>query len=250
MLLIIGLICGLIMLQPNMSMAVIIGMLGYSLLFVGGCDGKQMAILLVIAIGLFFLLAWIEPYRFARLTSFTDPWADPLGTGYQLIQSYYAIGSGGMFGKGLNNSRQKLLFMTYGESDFIFSIVCEELGLIGGIVIMLAYGYIIYRGIRVALRCRDRFGSLLAAGITIVFAIQILVNIGVVTGTFPTTGQALPFISAGGTSMVIFLLAMGVLLNISRSTSGSMSPILRAAFRRRPKTHNKPKLSTASDTVR
>lgn len=234
MLLVIGVVCGLVMLQPNMSMAVIMGMLGYALLFVGGCDGKQMILLLIAAIGAFVLLAVIEPYRMARLTSFTDPWKDPLVTGYQLIQSFYAIGSGGLFGRGLNNSRQKLLFLTYGESDFIFAVVCEELGFFGALAILLAYGFIIYRGIRVALRCRDRFGSLLAAGITVVFAIQIFVNIGVVTGAFPTTGQALPFISAGGSSMVIFLAAMGVLLNISRSTEGSMQPVVRAAFRRRP----------------
>ena len=234
MLLVIGVVCGLVMLQPNMSMAVIMGMLGYALLFVGGCDGKQMILLLIAAIGAFVLLAVIEPYRMARLTSFTDPWKDPLGTGYQLIQSFYAIGSGRLFGRGLNNSRQKLLFLTYGESDFIFAVVCEELGFFGALAILLAYGFIIYRGIRVALRCRDRFGSLLAAGITVVFAIQIFVNIGVVTGAFPTTGQALPFISAGGSSMVIFLAAMGVLLNISRSTEGSMQPVVRAAFRRRP----------------
>ncbi|CCX42545.1 cell division protein FtsW [Clostridium sp. CAG:1024] len=234
MLLVIGVVCGLVMLQPNMSMAVIMGMLGYALLFVGGCDGKQMILLLIAAIGAFVLLAVIEPYRMARLTSFTDPWKDPLGTGYQLIQSFYAIGSGGLFGRGLNNSRQKLLFLTYGESDFIFAVVCEELGFFGALAILLAYGFIIYRGIRVALRCRDRFGSLLAAGITVVFAIQIFVNIGVVTGAFPTTGQALPFISAGGSSMVIFLAAMGVLLNISRSTEGSMQPVVRAASRRRP----------------
>ena len=135
----------------------------------------------------------------------------------------------------LNNSRQKLLFLTYGESDFIFAVICEELGFVGGLVILLAYGFIIFRGIRIALRCRDRFGSLLAAGITIVFAIQILVNIGVVTGSFPTTGQALPFISSGGSSLVLFLAAMGVLLNISRSTSGSMQPVVRAAFRKKPR---------------
>lgn len=234
MLLVIGVVCGLVMLQPNMSMAVIMGMLGYALLFVGGCDGKQMILLLIAAIGAFVLLAVIEPYRLERLTSFTDPWKDPLRTGYQLIQSFYAIGSGGLFGRGLNNSRQKLLFLTYGESDFIFAVVCEELGFFGALAILLAYGFIIYRGIRVALRCRDRFGSLLAAGITVVFAIQIFVNIGVVTGAFPTTGQALPFISAGGSSMVIFLAAMGVLLNISRSTEGSMQPVVRAAFRSRP----------------
>ena len=169
--------------------------------------------------GLFVLLAIIEPYRLARLTSFTNPWANPLGDGYQLIQSYYALSSGGLFGLGLNNSRQKLLFMTYGESDFIFSIVCEELGLIGGIIVLGAYSFIVYRGIRIALRSRDRFGSLLAAGITVVFGIQVFVNIGVCTGILLTTGQALPFISAGGSSMMIFLAAMGILLSVSRSTN-------------------------------
>lgn len=219
MLMVIGLICGLVMLQPNMSMAVIMGLMGYALLFVGGCDTKQLLLLAVVLAGLFVLLAIIEPYRLARLTSFTNPWANPLGDGYQLIQSYYALSSGGLFGLGLNNSRQKLLFMTYGESDFIFSIVCEELGLIGGIIVLGAYSFIVYRGIRIALRSRDRFGSLLAAGITVVFGIQVFVNIGVCTGILPTTGQALPFISAGGSSMMIFLAAMGILLSISRSTN-------------------------------
>ncbi len=222
MLLVIGVICGLVMLQPNMSMSVIMGLMGYALLFIGGCDTKQMLLLLVVLAALFGLLAVIEPYRLARLTSFVDPWADPLGDGYQLIQSYYALGSGGLFGLGLNNSRQKLLYMTYAESDFIFAIVCEELGLIGGLAVLCAYGFIIYRGIRVALLSRDRFGSLLAGGITVVFGLQIFVNIGVCTGLLPTTGQALPFISAGGSSMVIFLAAMGVLLNISRSVNAPL----------------------------
>lgn len=219
MLLVIGVVCGLVMLQPNMSMAVIMGIMGYALLFVGGCDTKQMLLLALVLVGLFALLAIIEPYRLARLTSFTNPWADALGDGYQLIQSYYALGSGGLFGVGLNNSKQKLLYMTYGESDFIFAIVCEELGLVGGLCVLSAYGFIVYRGIRVALRCRDRFGSLLAAGITVVFGVQVFVNVGVCSGLLPTTGQALPFISAGGSSMMIFLAAMGVLLSISRSTN-------------------------------
>lgn len=216
MLLVIGVICGLVMLQPNMSMAVIMGLMGYALLFIGGCDTKQMLLLAVVFAALFALLAVIEPYRMARLTSFVNPWADALGDGYQLIQSYYALGSGGLFGVGLNNSHQKLLYMTYGESDFIFAIVCEELGLIGGLAVLAAYAFIIYRGIRIALLCRDRFGSMLAGGITVVFGLQVFVNIGVCTGLLPTTGQALPFISAGGSSMMIFLAAMGVLLNISR----------------------------------
>ena len=219
MLLVIGVICGLVMLQPNMSMAVIMGLMGYALLFIGGCDTKQLLLLAVVFAGLFALLAVIEPYRLARLTSFVDPWADALGTGYQLIQSFYALGSGGLFGVGLNNSHQKLLYMTYGESDFIFAIVCEELGFVGGLLTLAAYGFIIYRGIRIALLCRDRFGSLFAGGITVVFGLQVFVNVGVCTGLLPTTGQALPFISAGGSSMLIFLAAMGVLLNISRSVN-------------------------------
>lgn len=229
MLLIIGVICGLIMLQPNMSMAVIIGLMGYALLFAGGADVKQMILLGIVLVALFALFAWIEPYRFARLTTFRDPWNDGkngLGSGYQLIQSFYALGSGGLFGLGLNNSRQKLLYMTYGESDFIFAILGEELGFVGAVVVMCAYGFIIFRGMRTALRCRDRFGSLLAAGITIVFALQVFVNIGVVTGSMPTTGQALPFISAGGSSLLIFLAAMGVLLNISRYTAAKQLPVV------------------------
>ncbi len=219
MLLVIGVICGLVMLQPNMSMAVIMGLMGYALLFIGGCDTKQMLLLAVVFAALFALLAIIEPYRMARLTSFVDPWKDALGDGYQLVQSYYALGSGGLFGVGLNNSHQKLLYMTYGESDFIFAIVAEELGLIGALLVLGGFFFIVYRGIRIALLCRDRFGSMLAGGITVVFGLQVFVNIGVCTGLLPTTGQALPFISAGGSSMMIFLAAMGVLLNISRYNS-------------------------------
>ena len=222
MLMVIGIICGLVMLQPNMSMAVIIGMLGIALLYAGGANGKHIALLILAGIGLFALFAVIEPYRLARLTTFTNPWNDGMngrGDGYQLIQSLYALGTGGLFGQGLNNSRQKLLYLTYGESDFVFAIVGEELGYIGAVIVLLAYLFIVYRGIHVALKCKDRFGSMLAAGITTVFALQVIVNIGVVTGFMPTTGQALPFISAGGSSLFIFLCAMGVLLNISRHTA-------------------------------
>jgi len=216
MLIAIGVIAGLVMLQPNMSMAVIIGFIGVVLLYLGGCDWKQLLILGGIAIAAVFVLAFAQPYRVARMTSFSNPENDPQGTGYQLLQSYYAIGSGGFFGKGLNNSYQKLLYMTYGESDFIFAILCEEFGFFGGLIVILMYGWIVFRGIVIAMRCRNRFGSLLAAGISIVFGFQVFVNIGVVTGLLPTTGQALPFISAGGTSLLVFLAAMGLLLSISR----------------------------------
>lgn len=216
MLIAIGAIAGLVMLQPNMSMAVIIGFIGVVLLYLGGCNIKQLIVLGILAVIAVFVLAFAQPYRVARMTSFSNPETDPLGSGYQLLQSYYAIGSGGFFGKGLNNSYQKLLYMTYGESDFIFAILCEEFGFIGGLVVILMYGWIVFRGIVIAMRCRNRFGSLLAAGISIVFGFQVFVNIGVVTGLLPTTGQALPFISAGGTSLLVFLSAMGLLLSISR----------------------------------
>ncbi len=219
MLIAIGVIAGLVMLQPNMSMAVIIGFIGVVLLYLGGCDWKQLLILGGIAVAVVLVLAFSQPYRVARMTSFSNPENDPQGTGYQLLQSYYAIGSGGFFGKGLNNSYQKLLYMTYGESDFIFAILCEEFGFVGGLIVILMYGWIVFRGIVIAMRCRNRFGSLLAAGISIVFGFQVFVNIGVVTGLLPTTGQALPFISAGGTSLLVFLAAMGLLLSISRDTN-------------------------------
>ena len=216
MLIAIGAIAGLVMLQPNMSMAVIIGFIGVVLLYLGGCDLKQLIVLGVIGIVGVLVLAYAQPYRVARMTSFSNPETDPLGSGYQLLQSFYAIGSGGFFGKGLNNSYQKLLYMTYGESDFIFAILCEEFGFFGGLVVILMYAWIVFRGIVIAMNCRNRFGSLLAAGISIVFGFQVFVNIGVVTGLLPTTGQSLPFISAGGTSLIVFLAAMGLLLSISR----------------------------------
>ena len=219
MLIAIGMIAGLVMLQPNMSMAVIIGFIGVVLLYLGGCDLKQLLILGVLAVIAVFVLAFAQPYRVARMTSFTNPESDPQGSGYQLLQSFYAIGSGGFFGKGLNNSYQKLLYMTYGESDFIFAILCEEFGFVGGMIVILMYGWIVFRGIVIAMRCRNRFGSLLAAGISIVFGFQVFVNIAVVTGLMPTTGQALPFISAGGTSLIVFLAAMGLLLSISRDVN-------------------------------
>ena len=219
MLIVIGLITGLIMLQPNMSMAVIVGFIGIVLLFLGGCDIKPLLIVGALAVVLVVILAFAQPYRVARMTSFRNPENDPQGTGYQLLQSFYAIGSGGLFGKGLNNSYQKLLYMTYGESDFIFAILCEEFGFFGGTLIILLYAWIVFRGMMISLRCRNRFGSLLAAGISIVFGFQVFVNIAVVTGLMPTTGQALPFISAGGTSLLVFLAAMGLLLSISRDVN-------------------------------
>ena len=217
---VIGIVCFLIFLQPNMSMAVIVAAIGGILLYLGGADLKFIFGIIIVGVILFIVLALSADYRVARITSFRNPFADAKGTGYQLIQSLYAIGSAGWFGKGLGNSYQKLLYMTYGESDFIFAILTEEFGIVGGIVIILCYAWIVFRGLRAAMRCTNPFGSLMAAGISIVFGMQVFINIAVVTGLAPTTGQPLPFISAGGTSLIIFMFAMGILLNITRETTG------------------------------
>lgn len=209
----------ILLLQKNLSMLIIVGVVWGVMLYIGGAQPKHLLLLMAVALPLVVLFAYIEPYRWARLTIFVDPWKDAADQGHQLIQSLFALGSGGMWGQGLNFSRQKLLYLTYGESDFIFSIIGEELGFIGCVLLITAYFFVIVRGFRVAIRCKDTFGSLLAAGITSTLAIQVAVNIGVVTSSIPPTGQTLPFISTGGTSLLIFLAAMGILLNISRNIS-------------------------------
>ena len=210
-----GLICLLVILEPNMSVTMCIGMVMIIMLFVGGMSLKHFLLLSIPAVALVVLLIVIEPYRLARLMAFIDPWANPKEEGYQLIQSLYSLGAGGLFGVGLFNSRQKYLFLPFAESDFIFAIICEELGFIGAILIILVYVTIIAIGIRIALNARDRLGTYIASGITAVIAVQLLINIAVVTGSIPPTGIPMPFISAGGTSLSVFMGAIGVLMNVS-----------------------------------
>ncbi len=218
MLMIMALFAVLLLAQKNMSMMVIMLMTGVVMLFFGGARIKHLLILAAIGIPVLVIAVLMEDYRVQRVTMFWDPWTSTAKGAYQLRQSLIALGSGGIFGKGLNFSRQKLLFLPYGESDFIFAIIGEELGLVGSVLLLGVYAFLVYRGIRIAMRCKDRFGSLLAAGITSVIGMQAIVNIAVATSSVPTTGQTLPFISAGGTSLVIFLCAVGILLNISRNT--------------------------------
>ena len=218
MLIIMGVFGILLLAQKNMSMMVIMVMTGAVMLYFGGARMAHLVTLAGIAAPVMVIAVLSEEYRKARMTMFWDPWTSKADGAYQLRQSLIALGSGGIFGKGLNFSRQKLLFLPYGESDFIFAIIGEELGLIGCVLLMGAYAFLVYRGIRIAMRCKDRFGSLLAAGITSVIGMQAIVNIAVATSSAPTTGQTLPFISAGGTSLVIFLSAAGILLNVSRNT--------------------------------
>lgn len=203
--------------QKNLSMLVILAVTGFTMLFLGGAQLKHLLGLLAIAIPLFFVFVYMEEYRAARLSMFVNPWDTDLAGAYQLRQALIAFGNGGLFGQGLNFSRQKLLFLPYGESDFIFAIIGEELGFIGCCCVILGYLFIVYRGILIAIRCKDRFGSLMAGGITSVIGVQAAVNIAVATSSVPTTGQTLPFISDGGTSLLIFLAATGILLSISRS---------------------------------
>ena len=193
----------------------------FIMIFVAG--GKSKHLFGVIApgmVGLALLAIFSSDYRRARMLNFINPWKDAAGNGYQLIQSFYALGSGGITGLGLGQSRQKTLYMPEPHNDFIFSIIGEEFGLIGCICIIALFMIFIWRGINIALKAKDTYGTFLAVGITSVIAVQCIINIAVVTGSMPVTGVPLPFISYGGTSLVVNMTAMGILLNISRQTNG------------------------------
>lgn len=211
--------CVLIILEPNMSITVCVGLLMLGMLFIGGCRKKHFALIIIPALLLIPILIFIEPYRLDRLSAFIDPWSSPKNEGYQLIQSLYALGGGGWFGVGLFNSRQKFDFLPFSESDFIFSIVGEELGLFGCLLLILAFLFLIYRGIKIAVKAKTLFGCYLASGIVMIIAIQVLINIAVVTGSIPPTGLPLPFISYGGSSLMVFMGASGILLSVSKNGS-------------------------------
>ncbi len=213
-----GVMCLLIILEPNMSVTMCVGLVMVVMLFIGGISARHFVLLAIPAILIAIGLIVIEPYRFARLIAFINPWANPKEEGYQLIQSLYSLGAGGLFGVGLFNSRQKYLFLPFAESDFIFSIIGEELGLIGAILVIGVYITIIALGILISLNARDRLGTYMSCGIISVIAIQLLINIAVVTGSIPPTGIPMPFVSAGGTSLSVFMGAIGVVLNISKQS--------------------------------
>lgn len=217
-LLVVALFAGIILIEPNMSIACVICFVTMIMLFVGGIPLKYFGALG--ATGVVAIVAGIllEPFRVKRLFNFVNPWADASGVGYQLVQSLIALGSGGIFGVGLGQSRQKCFYIPEAHNDFIFAIIGEELGLIGCAVVIILYVLFIIRGIRVAVRAKDTYGSLLAIGITSVVAVQAIINIAVVSGSMPVTGVPLPFISYGGSALVFNMFAMGILLNISRNT--------------------------------
>lgn len=214
-----GIFAGLILAEPNMSTAAIILATAFCLLIVGGAKGSQLIGIIIPTLAVGVLGALSEEYRRKRVFGFLDPWADPLGTGYQAIQSLYALGSGGLFGTGLGQSRQKWLYIPEAQNDFIFAIIGEELGFIGVLFVLMLFSFLIWRGMKIALNCKDKFGSLLAAGIVSIIAVQESINLLVVSSFMPVTGVPLPLISYGGSSLVFTLASLGILLNISRYTS-------------------------------
>jgi len=207
---------GIIMLQPDLGTGTVMVGTCIVMIFVSGARVVHFAWLGLLGVAGFVALVLSAPYRIKRITSFLDPWEDPLGSGFQIIQSLYAIGPGGLFGQGLGQSRQKFFYLPEPQTDFIFAILAEELGFIGGSLVILLFGLLLWRGVRIALGAPDLYGSFLAIGIITMVAIQVMINIGVVTGLMPVTGITLPFLSYGGSSLTLMLMAMGVLLNVSR----------------------------------
>lgn len=210
------LFCVLIIIEPNMSITMCVGLLMLAIVFLGGTNLKTFLVVLIPCVIAVPVLIILEPYRLQRLSAFLDPWASPKDEGYQLIQSLYALGNGGLFGVGLFNSTQKYRFLPFAESDFILAIMGEELGFFGLAIFFAVCAAIVCIGFRIARNCADRFGFLLAAGFTLVYGIQVLINALVVTGTIPPTGLPLPLISSGNTSLIITMASMGVLANIAK----------------------------------
>lgn len=213
-----GVYFGMIILQPNMSTAITVSGIIVGMMFVAGLNLFYLFAVAGLGGAGAFGLILAEPYRLKRLVSFLDPFKDAQNTGYQVVQSLLALGSGGVFGVGLGKSIQKTLYLPEPQNDFIFAIIGEELGYVGCILLIIAYILLIWRGCHIALNAPDLFGTLLASGITIMLAIQVILNIAVVTSSMPPTGVVLPFVSYGGNALLLFLGSMGVLLNISRHT--------------------------------
>lgn len=225
--------CVLIILEPNMSITVCAAAVVAIMVFAGGAKRKSLAALGGGAALALPALIVAEPYRMKRLLAYIDPWSSPKGEGYQLIQSYYALGSGGLFGVGLFGSRQKYLFLPFSESDFILSVIGEELGLFGVASVLALFVVFLTEGARTAVKAKNAFGCYLAIGITAVVSVQVLVNAAVVSGSIPPTGLPLPFMSAGGSSLVAFLAATGLLANVSATDNGQTFSIKNKLWRKR-----------------
>jgi cell division protein FtsW len=215
-LLVAGMFAGLVLVQPDLGNCLTLIALTFGLLYLAGSPARYLAWAMAPALPLLAVAIFMAPYRLRRMTAFWDPWSDPRGSGFQIIQSWLAFGNGGLTGQGIGGSRQKLFYLPESHTDFIFAVVGEELGFIGAIVLVGLFAVLIWRGLRVGLRAPDAFGAHLALGITLLIAIQTLLNLGVVTGLLPTKGLPLPFISFGGSALLVTMLGTGVLLNISQ----------------------------------
>ncbi len=217
-LLVAGVFMLLIVLQPDLGTAIIIGFWVVTLLFVGGVNFLHLFSLMLVSAPVVIWLIFHADYRLKRWWAFINPWDDPKGIGFQIIHSFLAFGSGGVFGAGLGNSKQKLFYLPEAHTDFVLSIAGEELGFLGVSLIIVLFGILILRGIKISLNAPDLYSSYLALGLTCLIGLQVIVNIGVVMGLLPTKGLTLPLMSYGGSSLVLNLLAIGILLNISSRT--------------------------------
>lgn len=219
-LVILGAACALILAQPDLGTAVALAGTTYLLFLAAGANWIHLFGMAVAGLAVVSAAIATAPYRMARFTAFLDPWADPSDSGFQTIQSLLALGSGGLFGMGLGQGRQKFLYLPERHTDFIYAILGEEMGLLGAIGVLMLFFLLLWRGYRVALAAPDTFGSLAAVGITSMISLQAVINIGVVTGSLPVTGITLPLVSYGGSSLLFTLAALGILLNISRYSRG------------------------------
>ena len=219
-LLVVGVVSALIVCQPDLGTVVLIGLVALSVLFLGGASLAHLMSVVLMVLPAAVALVWGSEYRRQRLMTFLEPWEDPLNAGFQVTQSFLAFGSGGIFGVGLGGGKQKLFFLPEVHTDFVLALVGEELGLVGTAAVMVLFAVLVLRGFRIAGRARKPFGRHLAHGVTLLIGLQALVNAGVVTGLLPTKGMTLPLVSYGGSSLVVTLLALGMLLSVSRDRQG------------------------------
>ncbi len=215
--LVMGLMCALIIKQPDLGNTVLVAVITMSMYFVAGGRKSVFAAIAALAVPLMTVLVLAEPYRIRRVVAFMNPWADAQGAGFQLSQSQIALGSGGFWGVGLGKSVQKLFYLPAAHTDFIFSIIGEELGFLGALAVVALFGVFIWQGTRIIRNARDPFGYFLAVGIMVMLSIQVVVNIGVSIGALPTKGLPLPLISYGGSALIFNMIAVGLMLNISRT---------------------------------
>jgi len=217
-LIVIAVVCGLIVKEPDLGTAVLIGCVAVAMLYVAGARILHLILLGLSGVPVVAYLIIAAPYRLQRVLVFLNPWKDPSRAGYHVIQSLIALGSGGIWGRGLGNSHQKLYFLPESSTDFIFSIIGEELGFIGTFAIMCAFVLLIREGVKIALRAADYFSALLAMGVSMAIGMQAIINIGVVSGAMPTKGIALPFVSMGGSALFVSMVGAGILVNVARQS--------------------------------